>query len=47
VSFALFPGLIADVFLSLIWKLWSCLPPFLTENVTLPMAADFVDSDRE
>ena len=42
VSFALLPGLIADVFLPVIWKLWSFLPLFLTENVTLPVAADFV-----
>ena len=46
VSFAVLPGLTAAVFLPLTWKSWSCLPVFLTENVTVPVAADGVGSLR-
>ena len=47
VSFALLPGFIADVFLPATWKLWSFLPLFFTENVTLPTADVFSDSEKE
>ena len=47
VSFALFPGFSTAVFLPAIWKVWSCLPLFLTENVTLPTAEVFSESAKE